>query len=123
MSIEQLVTAFADGPLAEWLTRASASQELKEAEHKIRALEPIIGRKKTAAALRALTGSSRDARRLREREASEALAAAVRKHGLVLEPRAPLQRRRREVAARPAAPTARPASAAEGDPSSAGGAA
>ena len=95
-SLKEICVAFADGPLADWLAQASASPEIEEAESKVKALEPIIGKKKTVAALRALAGSSRDARRLREKEASDALSEAVRKHGLVLEARAPLQRRKRK---------------------------
>ena len=85
-----------------------ASRGLEELRERLQALGGSIGAGAKNDALKALAGSERDIKRARQREAADAIAAAMRPLGVILVAQAPPQRQRRKakLVAETAAPAA-----------------
>ena len=117
----QDITADLVRRLGGWLEQPDeASAGLQELRERLDALKGTLGGAATSEALRALSGSEKSIRASRQREAANAIAAAVRELGVNLEAKAPLKRApRKKAAAKPPAETApqTPAPVGEGGPS------
>lgn len=101
-TIEHISVAFAR-QLAVWLEEPSeASRGLQELRERLQDLGGTIGAPAKNEALRALSGSEKSLRASRQREAAEAIAAACREVGVILEAKAPLKRQSRKRIAKPA---------------------
>ena len=108
--------------LAAWLEQPDeAFLGLQELRERLGALRGSLGVPATSGALRELSGAERSIRASRQREAADAIAAACRELGVILEPKAPLKRAPRRKVAKPS-PTPAPVAAGavvEGTPASA----
>lgn len=88
------------GRLGAWLDTANdASEGLEELRSKLQALGGTIGKKAASDALKALQSSEKDIRRSRQREAADAISAALRPLGIVLVAQAPPKRQRKAAPA------------------------
>ena len=95
--------------LRAWLEQPDeATAGLQELQERLEALRSSLGARAVAEASRALSGSSRTIRAIRQRKAADTIAAACRELGIILEPKAPLKRAPRKKANKPA-PTPTPA--------------
>ena len=96
------ITGTLKADLGRWLEEDDeASRGLQELQGRLESLRPALGARAVAAASRALCGSTRSIRASRQREAADAIAAACRELGVILEPKAPLKRAPRRKAAKP----------------------
>ncbi len=108
MDLNQIARELAER-LGTWLdTPDDASKGLDELRGKLQALGGTIGKKAAADALKALQSSEKDIRRSRQREAADALAAALRPLGIVLVAQAPPKRQRVKAAAAPTTQSSKP---------------
>lgn len=105
MNLEQISTELHQR-LETWLkTPDEASRGLEELRERLQALGASLGTGAKKDALRALAGSEKDIQRSRQREAAEAIAAALRPLGVVLVAQAPPKRMRKAKAEAPAPTT------------------
>ena len=99
MNLEHIASELAER-LGTWLdTPNDASEGLEELRSKLQALGGTIGKKAASDALRALQSSEKDIRRSRQREAADAISAALRPLGIVLVAQAPPKRQRKAAPA------------------------
>ena len=95
MNLEQIARELAQR-LQTWLdTPNDASEGLDELRSKLQALGGTIGKKAAADALKALSGSEKDVRRSRQREAADTISSALRPLGIILAAQAPPKRQRK----------------------------
>ncbi len=87
-----------------------ASHGLKMLRGQLEGMKRSIGRKAASEALSALRKSDQDIGRARQREIAEAIARTLKPLGVILIPGTPPKRGHRKGSAKPAAPTAMPAS-------------
>lgn len=106
-TIQQIASTLAQ-QIEAWLKRPDeASLGLQELRERLGALRGSIGAGATSDALRAISGVDRNIRATRQRQAADAIAAACREVGVILEPRPPLKRaprKKRNTSATPPLP-------------------
>lgn len=103
MNIEQIATELRQR-LETWLQQPDeATQGVQDLRERLELLKGTIGPKAASEALKSLRGAERNAKRVKCRRAADLLAVTCRPLNIVLEARAPLQRRSRKASTKPAA--------------------